>query len=44
MLLVQVKKPGESKGPWDYYHVRSVIPGDQAFKPLAQSTCPLVKK
>jgi branched-chain amino acid transport system substrate-binding protein len=44
MLLVQVKKPSESKGPWDYYHVRDVIPGDQAFKPLAQSTCPLVKK
>ena len=44
MLLVQVKKPSESKGPWDYYHVRDVIPGDQAFKPLAQSTCPLVKR
>lgn len=44
MLLLQVKKPGESKAPWDYYHVRDVIPGDQAFKPLSQSTCPLVKK
>jgi len=44
MLLVQVKKPSESKSPWDYYHVRDLIPGDQAFKPLAQSTCPLVKK
>ena len=44
MLLVQVKKPSEAKGPWDYYHVRDVIPGDQAFKPLAQSTCPLLKK
>ena len=44
MLLVQVKTPTESKGPWDYYHVRDVIPGDQAFKPLSQSTCPLVKK
>jgi branched-chain amino acid transport system substrate-binding protein len=38
-----VKKPNESKGPWNYYHVRAVIPGDQAFKPLSQSTCPLVK-
>jgi branched-chain amino acid transport system substrate-binding protein len=44
MLLVQVKTPAESKGPWDYYHVRDVLPGDQAFKPLSQSTCPLVKK
>jgi branched-chain amino acid transport system substrate-binding protein len=44
MLLLQVKKPGESKGPWDYYHVKAVIPGDQAFKPLSQSTCPLVRK
>ena len=44
MLLLQVKKPSESSGPWDYYHVRAVIPGEQAFKPLAQSACPLVKK
>lgn len=44
MLLLQVKKPAESKAPWDYYHVRDVIPADQAFRPLAQSACPLVKK
>ncbi len=44
MLLVQVKKPEESKAPWDYYHVKAVIPGEQAFRPLAQSTCPLVRK
>lgn len=44
MLLLQVKKPSESTGPWDYYHVKGVIPGDQAFKPLSQSTCRLVKK
>ena len=44
MLLVQVKKPEESKAPWDYYHVKAVIPGEEAFKPLAQSTCPLVRK
>jgi branched-chain amino acid transport system substrate-binding protein len=44
MFLVQVKKPEESKGEWDYYKIVQVIPGDQAFKPLAESTCPLVKK
>lgn len=44
MYLLQVKKPEESKQPWDYYHVRQVIPGDQAFLPLSQSKCPLVKK
>ena len=44
MYLVQVKKPGESKYPWDYYHIRQVIPADQAFMPLSKSTCPLVKK
>ena len=44
MYLLQVKKPEESKYPWDYYHVRQTIPGDQAFIPLSKSTCPLVKK
>ncbi|UUZ77165.1 ABC transporter substrate-binding protein [Polaromonas sp. P1(28)-13] len=43
MLLVEVKKPSESKSPWDYYHVKSVIPGEQAFLPLSKSVCPLVK-
>ncbi|NDP43056.1 MAG: ABC transporter substrate-binding protein [Aromatoleum sp.] len=42
--LVEVKKPSESKGPWDYYKVRSTIPADQAFRPLADGDCPLVKK
>ncbi len=42
MYLFQVKKPDESKAPWDYYHVRSTVPGDQAFQPLSASTCPLV--
>ena len=32
--LVEVKKPSESKGPWDYYKVRATIPADQAFRPL----------
>jgi branched-chain amino acid transport system substrate-binding protein len=44
MLLLQVKKPAESKSPWDYYKVVDVIPGNEAFRPLAQSGCPLVKK
>jgi len=44
MYLAQVKKPEESKYPWDYYHIRQVIPGDQAFQSLAQSKCSLVKK
>ncbi|MHB1025960.1 MAG: ABC transporter substrate-binding protein [Desulfobacteria bacterium] len=44
MYLAQVKKPGESKYPWDYYFIRQVIPGDQAFQPLSKSACPLVKK
>ncbi|RJG03015.1 ABC transporter substrate-binding protein [Noviherbaspirillum sedimenti] len=44
MLLLQVKKPSESKAPWDYYKVIGTVPGDEAFRPLAQSNCPLVKK
>ncbi len=44
MYLAQVKKPGESKYPWDYYSIRQTIPADEAFLPLAQSKCPLVKK
>jgi branched-chain amino acid transport system substrate-binding protein len=42
MLFVQVKTPAESKGPWDYYKVLGVIPGDQAFRPLGEGGCPLV--
>lgn len=44
MYLFQVKKPQESKYPWDYYHLRETIPADKAFQPLAASRCPLVKK
>jgi branched-chain amino acid transport system substrate-binding protein len=44
MYLFQVKKPAESKAPWDYYHVRRVLPGAEAFRPLAESRCPLVRK
>jgi branched-chain amino acid transport system substrate-binding protein len=42
MYLMQVKKPSESKGPWDYYNVKATIPGDQAFQPLSKSTCSMV--
>ena len=44
MYLAQVKTPAESKGPWDYYHIRQTIPADEAFQPLSESRCPLVKK
>jgi branched-chain amino acid transport system substrate-binding protein len=44
MYLMQVKKPEESKYPWDYYHVRATIPAEQAFQPLSESRCPGIKK
>jgi branched-chain amino acid transport system substrate-binding protein len=44
MYLFEVKKPSESKGAWDYYKVRATIPAEQAFRPLDQGECPLVKK
>src|SRR5882724_9585965 len=44
MYLFEVKKPAEAKGPWDYYKVRATIPAEQAFRPLDQGECPLVKK
>lgn len=43
MMLVQVKKPADSKGPFDYYTVLATIPPNQAFRPLKDSDCPLVK-
>jgi len=44
MYLVEAKKPSESTGPWDLLKIKAVIPGDQAFRPLSESVCPLVKK
>src|SRR5574340_1100667 len=44
MYLVEVKKPSESKYPWDYYKALSTIPGEQAFQPLSESRCPFIKK
>ncbi|MEK7444700.1 MAG: ABC transporter substrate-binding protein [candidate division NC10 bacterium] len=42
--LFEVKKPSESKYPWDYYKVRVTIPANEAFRPIDQGDCPLVKK
>ena len=44
MYVFEVKKPSESNYPWDYYKLKATIPADQAFLPLARSSCPLVKK
>jgi branched-chain amino acid transport system substrate-binding protein len=43
MYVYEVKKPSESKGEWDYYKLLQVIPGDEAFRSLKDSACPLVK-
>jgi len=43
LMLVQVKKPQESRYPWDYYHVLAKISGEDAFGP-PDPACPLVKK
>ena len=42
--LFEVKKPSESKGPWDFYKLIGTVPGDQAFTPLAESKCAMLKK
>ncbi len=42
MYLFEVKKPSESKEPWDYYTLRATIPAAEAFRPLDQGGCPLV--
>ena len=44
MYLFEVKKPSDSKEPWDDYKLVATIPAEEAFQPLSQSTCPLVKK
>lgn len=41
MYLYEVKKPSESKGPWDYYKLRATIPAAEAFRPLAEGKCPI---
>jgi branched-chain amino acid transport system substrate-binding protein len=42
--LFEVKKPSESKAPWDFYKLIGTVPGDQAFTPLSESKCALLKK
>ncbi len=42
VYLFEVKKPGESKAPWDYYKLLATTPADEAFRPLNQGGCPLV--
>jgi branched-chain amino acid transport system substrate-binding protein len=44
MYLVQAKSPAESKGEWDVLKILETVPGDEAFRPLAQGNCPLVTK
>ena len=44
MYFVQVKTPGESSGPGDYYKIIATIPGDQAFRPAGEDGCPLIKR
>jgi branched-chain amino acid transport system substrate-binding protein len=41
--LVEAKKQSESTGPWDLHKIRATIPADQAFRPMAEGGCPLVK-
>jgi branched-chain amino acid transport system substrate-binding protein len=43
MYVFEVKSPAESSGRWDYYKLVQTIPGEQAFRPLAEGGCPLVK-
>jgi branched-chain amino acid transport system substrate-binding protein len=44
VYLFEVKKPSESKGPYDYYKLMATIPADKAFRPIDQGNCPLVAK
>jgi branched-chain amino acid transport system substrate-binding protein len=44
MYLLQAKKPSESKGEWDLMKVVATIPAEDAFRPLSESECPLIKK
>jgi branched-chain amino acid transport system substrate-binding protein len=42
MYLYEVKKPSESKYPWDYYKLIKEVPAEEAFRPLSEDNCPLV--
>ncbi|WP_411783038.1 ABC transporter substrate-binding protein [Bradyrhizobium sp. UFLA01-814] len=43
LYVTEVKKPEESKGPWDYWKIVATIPGDKAWRPVEESECPLLK-
>jgi branched-chain amino acid transport system substrate-binding protein len=42
VYLVQIKSPTESKGEWDLLKLVATIPGDKAFRPLADGGCPAI--
>ena len=44
MYLMQVKTPAESKKPWDYYNVREVVPGNEAYPSIAKGSCTFAKQ
>jgi branched-chain amino acid transport system substrate-binding protein len=44
MYLMQAKTPAESKGEWDLVKMVATVPGDEAFRPLNEGDCPLVKR
>ena len=44
MYLMRIKKPEESKSKWDLYEYQTTVPGDQAFRPIAEGGCPYVGK
>jgi len=44
MYLAKVKSPEASKEPWDYLDIVKTVKGDDAFRPLSESKCPLIKK
>jgi len=44
MYLFEVKKPAESRSPWDFYKLRATIPAAEAFRPMDQGNCPLVRR
>jgi branched-chain amino acid transport system substrate-binding protein len=43
IYLFEIKKPAESKGPYDYYKLLSTIPAEKAFRPMAEGGCPMIK-
>ncbi len=44
MYLFQVKKPAESKAPWDYYHLKGTVKGEEAFQSMAEGKCTAIAK